>query len=110
MNAARRPFLSLLLCFSLAVNLLVPLASATGLFVEICSGHRTILIPASGALEPEVCEICLACCTPCITPASGCVPVSLASFTIALPDPRQRASRSVQVPSQMARAPPFLSV
>lgn len=109
MASARRPFLSLFLCLTLAVNLVASYTNASPLFVEICSGHRTILIPAEGAPDPSVCDTCLVCCLG-FTPPDNRVSVPLGSSVIVQPMVALHAVFSAPMPRRLARAPPLLSV
>jgi len=109
MRAAHRPILSLFLCLALAVNLLAPLASASPLFVEICSGHRTILVPAQDAPDPPSCETCMVCCASIMPPHdwSSTPRVTCRVISRAVTDP---ASGHTLPMRANARAPPVLVV
>ena len=106
MRVSRRPFLSLFLCLALAVNLLVPFASASPLFVEICSGHRTILVPAQDAPDPGACETCMQCCVGLAPPDfwHGPAPEAHALPAVTVPAALCQPTQSFH---RKARAPPF---
>jgi len=108
MRFANRPFLSLLLCLALAVNLLAPFASASPMFVEICSGHRTMLVPVDDAQTPVSCDACLVCCAGVAPPDAW--PLALLAersmaHAVAAPAPPSIAI----LPRRTARAPPLPS-
>jgi len=94
---------------ALAVNLLVPFASASPLFVEICAGHETILIPAPDAPETGVCETCVVGCLSLAPPDDRSVSapgVHAVSHDAKVPV----WSRPHTILRRNARAPPVLSI
>ena len=109
MSPTRRPLLSLFFCLALAVNLLAPFASASPLFIEICSGHETRLVLADDAPESTPCETCTVCCTSLLAPetwaATGLYTSAMASGEAASYPQTTAAS-----PRPKARAPPFPTV
>jgi len=94
---------------ALAVNLLVPFASASPLFVEICAGHETLLIPAPDAPETGVCETCMVGCLSLAPP--GDRPVSAPGMRAISHRAEVPAwSRAHTILRRNARAPPVLSI
>ena len=104
-----RPHLSLFLCLILAVNLVVTAASASPLFVEICSGHRTILMPVPDAPDETACETCVFCCVVAVPPENRAALVPGISL-IAHGVTAQPGLRSMVLSRPKARAPPLLSI
>ncbi len=105
MIAVRRPVLSLIVCLALAVNLMVPVAAAFS-FIEICSGHRTVLVPAPDAPEPEDCRACLACCAALASPVAHAETVR-AVHAMSTPLPPAAPRHAATVSRHKARAPPL---
>ena len=108
MRSTNRPVLSFLLCLALAVNLLAPFASASPMFVEICSGHRTMLVPVEDAQAPVSCEVCLVCCASVAPPDAW--PLALLSERAVAHSAAVTAPPSIAfLPRRTARAPPLPS-
>jgi len=105
MRTAHRPFLSLLLCLALAVNLLAPFASASPMFVEICSGHRMVLVPVDEGGADVSCEACTVCCVGIAPPDAW--PAAILVERSVRHDAAAMVHLSVaRLPRRTARAPP----
>lgn len=109
MRRLRRSVLSLFLCMALAVNLLVPFASASPLFVEICAGHETVLVPVPDAPDTGSCETCMVGCIGFASPEARPVPVPVTRAVSQVFESPARY-RLHTILRRNARAPPLPSV
>lgn len=108
-RSVHRPFLSLFFCLALAVNLLAPFASASPLFVEICSGHETRLVLADDAPDVASCETCMVCCVGLSAPDTHAV-FEPTACAIASGDTASHPRPGGASILPNARAPPFPTV
>ncbi len=106
---SRKPFLSLFFCLALAVNLLAPFASASPLFVEICSGHETRLVLVGDASDPVGCEICTVCCTSMLASGAWATP-TLNDRVVICHDSVSHGQTTASLTHPKARAPPVPTV